>query len=217
MLCSVLLTARTSEGLTVAENFLHYFACAGYPPEREDAGRTLVLRAPPANWSRAEWSGGGGDRGQAKAEDCCYGYGHGFFEWILPLGEADLSKARRIKVLCEASSHRAGAPQTDSEIVPTTLQMFLNDVRICEAVLRNQPHDSRGVLSYLRGGAGGYGYLTHAFAENDLLAEIVKHSSGTQLRLRCTVPANARAQAGLTVYGAECGRFPVAPTVIIEW
>jgi predicted transcriptional regulator len=37
------------------------------------------------------------------------------------------------------------------------------------------------------------------------------------LRLRCEVPADALAQGGLTIYGAECGRFPVCPTVIIDW
>jgi len=35
--------------------------------------------------------------------------------------------------------------------------------------------------------------------------------------LRCAVPANAMVQGGLTIYGAECGRFPLAPTVIIDW
>jgi len=37
------------------------------------------------------------------------------------------------------------------------------------------------------------------------------------LRLRCAVPANALARGGLTIYGAECGRYPVSPTVIIDW
>ena len=40
------------------------------------------------------------------------------------------------------------------------------------ACLRNHPHDARGVLSYLRGGVGAYGYLVHAFAEGDLLQQI---------------------------------------------
>ena len=80
--------------------------------------RALVLRGPPANWARAEWSGGTGDRDKARAEDCCYGFGHGFFEWVLPLDGADLAKARRIRVLCEASSHRADSPQTDDGHLP---------------------------------------------------------------------------------------------------
>jgi hypothetical protein len=217
MLCTLLLTARTADGVTLAANFLHYFVSSAYPPEREETPRTLVLRGPPGNWAHAEWSGGTGDREKERAEDCCYGLGHGFFEWVLPLGGADLAKARRIKVLCEGSSHRMGAPQTDGEVVPTTLEMSLNDVRVYEAALRNHPHDSRGVLSYWRGGVGAYGYLSHAFAENELLQQIAKNSSAGSLRLRCAVPADALAQGGLTIYGAECGRFPLCPTVIIEW
>ena len=31
------------------------------------------------------------------------------------------------------------------------------------------------------------------------------------------IPSEALAQGGLTIYGAECGRFPLCPTVIIEW
>src|SRR5207302_8077043 len=133
--------------------------------------------------------------------------------WSWPLERADLSRARRIKVLCEASAHRADTPQTDDDIYPTSLQILLNDVCLYQAVLRNHPHDSRGVLSYLRGGVGAYGYLAHAFAENQLLRNLRENHASGRLRLRLAVPADAAAQNGLTVYGAECGRFRVTPTV----
>ena len=118
---------------------------------------------------------------------------------------------------CEASSHRIDTPQTDDEIYPTTLRMSLNGVRVYQGILRNHPHDARGMLSYLRGGRGAYGYLAHAFAEGELLAQIIAAMDGDWLRLRCAVPQEAIAQGGLTIYGAECGRYPVCPTVIIEW
>jgi predicted transcriptional regulator len=73
------------------------------------------------------------------------------------------------------------------------------------------------VLSYLRGGLGAYGYLAHAFAEAESVRQIARHVMDDVLRLRCVVPADALAQGGLTIYGAECGRYPVGPTVIIEW
>jgi predicted transcriptional regulator len=175
------------------------------------------LRGTPANWTQAEWSGGSADRDKERAEDCAYGFGDGFFEWVLPLRGADLNKAWRVRVLCEVSSHRVDAPQTDEDTFPTTLRMALNGVRVYEATIRNHPHDSRGVLSYLRGGVGAYGYPAYALAEGDLLRQIIKATAEDSLRLRCTVPAEALARGGLTVYGAECGRFPVCPTVIIEW
>ena len=158
-----------------------------------------------------------GERDKERAEDCCYGFGQGFFEWTLPLGGAELGKARRVRVLCEASSHRSDTPQTDADVFPTTLQMFVNDVRVYGAVLRNHPHDARGVLSYLRGGLGGYGYPAYATAQGELLRQMACRTAQDALRLRCVVPADALAQGGLTIYGAECGRFPVCPTVILEW
>ncbi|SPE51797.1 Beta-galactosidase [Verrucomicrobia bacterium] len=216
MLCTLLLAARSADGLTRAENFVHYFASNGYPPEREELSGTLVLRGVPGQWAQAQWSGAASSRESSLAEDSCYGFGHGFFEWVLPLRGADLAKARRLKVLCEASSHRADSPQTDADVYPTTLQIFLNDIQLYEAVIRDHPHDSQGVLSYLRGGVGAYGYLTQAFAEDELLRQVAAAANGS-LRLRCAVPAEALVQGGLTIYGAECGRFPVSPTVIIDW
>ncbi|HYG36299.1 MAG TPA: glycoside hydrolase family 2, partial [Clostridia bacterium] len=217
MLCTLLVTAVASDGQTIAENFVQFYVSPGYPPDREDTPRALVLRGAPANWARAEWSGGTGEREKERAEDSCFGFGHGFFEWVLPLGGADLHKARRLRVLCEASAHRIDAPQTDEDIFPTTLRISLNDVRLYEAVLRNHPHDARGVLSYLRGGLGAYGYPAFVAAEGDQLQEILRRDGDGHLRLSCEVPADAIAQGGLTIYGAECGRFPVCPTVVVEW
>jgi hypothetical protein len=217
MLCTLMLRAVTAEGATIAQNFINFFVSSNYPPEFEETERAVVLRGTPSNWAIADWSGGTGDRDKERAEDCCYGFGQGFFEWNLPMNGADLSKAHRIKVICEASSHRVDAPQTDEDIFPTTMQIFLNDVRMYEAVLRNHPHDARGVLSYLRGGIGAYGYLANAHVGNGLIAQIARNASNHSLRLRCAVPAEAMAKGGLTIYGAECGRFPVGPTVIVEW
>jgi hypothetical protein len=217
MLCTLILEARTSEGTTVALNYVDYFVSATYPPEREELPRALILRGNPATWVRAEWSGGTADRDKERAEDCCYGFGHGYFEWDLPLNDADLRKARRVKLICEASSHRVDAPQTDEDIFPTTLGISLNGVALYNGVLRNHPHDARGVLSYWRGGLGGYGYLVHAVAEKALLEQVAGAATNHHLNLRFAVPSNALAQGGLTIYGAECGRFPVSPTVIVEW
>jgi Glycosyl hydrolases family 2, TIM barrel domain len=216
-LCTLLLSARTREGIVIAQNFVNFFVNGVYPPAREETPRALILRGCPADWSQVEWSGEMSSRDQSRAEDSCFGFGHGFFEWILPLQGADLSRARRLKVLCEASSHRADSPQTDADVFSTTMRMTLNDVRVYESVLRNHPHDARGVLSYLRGGVGAYGYLVHAIVESDLLKQVVAGVQDDVLRLRCAVPAEAMAVGGLTIYGAECGRYPVCPTVIVEW
>ena len=217
MLCTLLISARTAEGVVLAQNFVNFFCNGIYPPEREELPRALVLRGLPPNWADAHWEGEFGDRDKSRAEDSCYGFGHGYFEWKLPLNGADISKAHRLKVVCEASSHRIDNPQTDADIFPTTMQLSLNDVPVYHGVLRNHPHDARGVLSYLRGGVGAYGYLVHAFAEGDLLRQIARNDGDGSLRLRCAVPPDALPVGGLTIYGAECGRYPVCPTVIVEW
>ena len=69
----------------------------------------------------------------------------------------------------------------------------------------------------LRGGKGAYGYLAHATAEGDLLREIASRAADGYLRLCCAVPEDAIAQNGLAIYGAECGRYPICPTILIEW
>ena len=133
------------------------------------------------------------------------------------VGRGGPAAAHRVRILCEASSHRIDHPQTDANVFPTTLQISLNDIPVYEGVLRNHPHDSRGVLSYLRGGFGAYGYLVHAFAEKAALSEVAGRTTDDSLRLRCAVPPDAMPVGGLTIYGAESGRFPLCPTVIIEW
>jgi hypothetical protein len=57
MLCTLWLSARTADGTEIAQNFVHYFVSPGYPPAREDLGRTLVLRGAPSDWHLSEWSG----------------------------------------------------------------------------------------------------------------------------------------------------------------
>jgi len=217
MLCTLCMQAVNAEGHAIANNFIQYLVSDRYPANREELLRATVLRGAPGDWASAEWSGGAGEREQERAEDCCFGYGHGFFEWVLPLNGADIARARRIRVLAEASSHRIDSPQTDDDIFPTTLQIFLNGIKVYDALVRNHPHDARGALSYLKGGLGAYGYLVRASAEEDLLRQIARLTLDDHLHLRLVVPADALAQGGLTVYGAECGRYPVSPTVIIEW
>jgi predicted transcriptional regulator len=50
-----------------------------------------------------------------------------------------------------------------------------------------------------------------------LLQRVLAASHDTHVRLRCGVPAEAIPQGGLTIYGAECGRYPVCPLVIVDW
>jgi hypothetical protein len=94
----------------------------------------------------------------------------------------------------------------------------LNGVPIINVTLPNHPHDSRGALSYLHGKRGAYGYLMKAVIEHEFLQRIAESvAADGVLRLRCAVPAEGPCCGGLTVYGESSGRYPVAPTLVVEW
>ena len=90
----------------------------------------------------------------------------------------------------------------------------IRTVPIYRAILPNHPHDA---LTYLRGGRGAYGYLCHATIECELLGEVVKNLRGNHLRLRFLVSRDEQPQGGLTLYGDAAGRYPLGPTVIVDY
>lgn len=218
MLCTLSVAAVTPEGETVASNFIQHFVTAGPLPEREERADSLVLRQPVAGWREAAWASTSA-REEAEQAGYCFGRGTGFFEWVF----ADqalrrLRGARRLRVLCEVSARREGTPQTGVHRHPTHFELFINGLRVHREVLPDHPHDSRGALSYLRGGRGAYGYLMQATMEGALLQQVADAAGeGAELRFRCGVPHDAEAPGGLTVYGYDSGRFPLGPTVVVEW
>jgi hypothetical protein len=215
MLCTLWVRALTVDGVLLARNYVQIFVDGGFSG-REDSEYGLLLRAQTHLWSAAKWSGAASDQAAAEAAGSCYGVGHGFFEWSFPLEKSELAGVRKIGVLCEASSRREGTPQTDSFAHPTAFRIFLNGVRIYRGLLPNHPHDAAGALSYLRNGRGAYGYLAHAMVEGALLQEVISRKDGDALQLRCAVPAGRNPRGGLTIYGGDCGRSPVPPTIILE-
>jgi hypothetical protein len=216
MLCTLWARAYLPDGTLVARNYVQFFVDSGRATREQLDGR-VVHRLEPHDWSSAEWRGTSSTREEAAQSGCACGTGRGFFEWRFPISPDELSDCRRLTLLCEASAFRDGAPQTDSFAQPTTLWILLNGIAVYKTILPNHPHDARGALSYLRGGRGAYGYLSHATIEGALLEEVKSASKGKHLRLRCVVPKeDATPQGGLTIYGGICGRYPVGPTVIVE-
>lgn len=218
MLCTLSVAAVTSDGETAAENFIQHFVSADRPPEREDRGRTLVLRRKVSDWTTAAWIAGASSREEAEGTGSCFGGGHGFFEWeFADETIAQLGQARRVRVLCEISTRRNDTPQTGAHRHPGNFELLVNGLVVHRAVLPDHPHDTRGALSYLRGGRGAYGYLMRVSMEGNLLQRIAETARSGALRLRFAVPENAAALGGLTVYDYDCGRFPIGPTLVIEW
>lgn len=219
MLCTFWTWAVTQSGETVASNFVQHFVTDGPLPEREDRGRTLVLRRHAHRWDVAEWSDWVSPPEQAAQARRAAGRGRGFFEWSFKDAELQrLHAARRLRVLCEVSACRADFPQTDSHALPTEFELSLNGLPLHRARLPNHPHDARGGLSFLDGVHGGYGYLINVALEDESLARVAESAQREGgLRFRCTVPPHALAAGGLTVYGYDSGRYPLCPTLIVEW
>lgn len=218
MLCTLSVVAQTATGETVAGNYIQHWVCRGPLPLREEFPHTLVLRQRVSDWTAAAWSGGQSTPQEARDRGCAFGLGDGFFEWrFADEALARLGGARRLRVLCEVSARRRDEVQTDSHRFPTRFELLLNDLPVHRALLPDHPHDSRGALSYLRGGHGAYGYLTRTAVADQLLQTIAATvGPDNALRFRCAVPHGDTA-GGLTVYEGDCGRFPVALTLVVEW
>ena len=219
MLCTLSVAAVNPEGETIASNFIQHLVGDGVLREREDRGNTLVLRRPIHAWRAAQWSGATSPQAEAEGVGSCHGEGAGFFEWVFTDDALrELKRARRVRVMCEVSARREGTQQTGGHRHPTRFELLINDLRVHREILPDHPHDTRGALSYLRGGKGAFGYLMRATIEDVLLQRVAEASAGTgELRFRCAVPADSTPIGGLTVYGYDCGRFPIGPTVVIEW
>ncbi len=216
MLCTLTVAAVTPDGKTVASNYIQQYSSNGPPPEREERDRTLVLRRRVDQWSASNWSGGDGGRDAAIADGSCYGTGAGFFEWEFAVGELDrLQEAFCLRFLMEASSRRDDTPQTDDHRYASQFSLAINGITVLRNLLPDHPHDSRGALSYLRGGKGAYGYLLHATVEEKLL-DSVRERAMLDGRLLIRTSVSGAPSGGLTIYGSDCGRYPACPTLMLQ-
>ena len=94
--------------------------------------------------------------------------------------------------------------------------MLLNGELVHVAAIPDHPHDARGVLSYLRDARGAYGYLAQVMVEGELLRRVRERGGDDLLRVRFEVPPDVPARNGLTIYGAECGRYPLGIVAVLE-
>jgi hypothetical protein len=219
MLCTLSVAAVTAEGETVASNFVQHLVDGGELKRREDRGKTLVLRHAIQDWSAHEWTGPSCSHEEAASAGFAFGEGSGFFEWVFSDDALrEIGRARRLRIMCEVSARRQDTQQTSAHRRPTLFELSINNLRVHREILPDHPHDTRGALSYLRGGKGAYGYLMRATVEAALLQRVAEDASRTgELRFRCAVPHDGSAINGLTIYGHDCGRFPICPTVVVEW
>ena len=108
-------------------------------------------------------------------------------------------------------------PMTDETPFPSAVHLTANGLPAGRYELPDDPADHRGILSWhaqlkdrrLRE-AGSYGYLMQATIPKEALKEAAR--TGV-LVLRLAVEEGL--PGGLAVYGAEFGRYPLEPTVVL--
>ena len=217
MLCTLDVAAVDRDGVLIAQNQIQHFVNSEAPAVRSTKGATVLHRPLIQQWSSARWSGKAGTAEECERDGVCWGMGSGFFEWSIVDPELrTLSPETSIRVLLEISSRKEDIAQSDHERVPSRCEVSLNGICIHMSDLPNHPHDSRGALSYLHGGHGGYGYLINvAVAGSALLDVIAAARNDGELRLRCSVKSGL--PGGLTVYGYNTGRYPCGPTIMLNW
>jgi len=173
VLCTYLIT---KDAKTLHHNFVPVRVTDGVSPRTETVGGALVLRKPPAGYSKAEWS--------VKTKSVLgglkvWGTGTGFFEYEFPWPEnvspesvgsvefrAELSSRRiqgkdmdeHFERMGISNVSRRGTdpghnpnsyPMTDGTKHPATVVVYLNGTEQQTVRLEDDPADHRGILSWL--------------------------------------------------------------------
>lgn len=217
MFCTLTVSAVATDGTVIASNYVNHFVSDGPPPEEEEREAYVILRRRAHDWSAASWEGGPSNPGEALLTGSAHGVGAGYFEW--EFGERHMHYLDRIGRMCllmEASSRRDDTPQTDAHRYGSRFTLSINGFPILASILPDHPHDSRGALSYLRGGRGAYGYLVRSTIENELLETVIHHVKNAG-KMIVRIEVSGTPAGGLTIYDYDSGRFPVPPTLLLHW
>ena len=200
-------------GTVVARNFINFehFVAATPTIESGDSG-TVRLNYTPGNISESAWDE------STTSEQLFSAIGSGYVEYEVSLPESrgwvtqSLRDVAEIALIFEASSCYGGARQTEPEKYPSDVTISVNGVEIDTIRIPDCPADTRGVLSYIHGEPGIYGYLHNVKVDPSL---ILNGKAGA-LTVRYEVKADAEAKGGFALYGARRGRYPTGPQLLIR-
>ena len=196
-------------GTVVARNFINFehFTEAPVGDEfRTDSG-AVRLNYTPGNTSESSWNEPTTDTQLFSAVGC----GSVEYETSLPEG-LDAGDMSELALVFEASSCYGGARQTEPEKYPSDVTISVNGVEIDTIRIPDCPADARGVLSYIHGQPGIYGYLYNVTVD----PSVVLNSKSDPLTVRYEVKADAEAKGGFALYGARLGRYPTGPHLLIH-
>lgn len=194
-------------GTVVARNFINFEHFVELPKPVEWHYQTVHLNYTPGNISESSWDEPTTDAQLFSA----VGSGYVEYEVSLPEGLSTTDVAE-LELVFEASSCYGGARQTEPEKYPSDVTILVNGVEIDTIRIPDCPADARGVLSYIHGQPGIYGYLYNI----KLDPSIVLNGKTDTLRIRYEVRADAEAKSGFALYGSRLGRYPTGPHLLIH-
>ena len=204
-------------GTVVARNFInfeHFVASTASVESNGSDSRgwvTQLLHAP-GNVSESSWDE------PTTSEQLFSAIGSGYVEYEVSLPDSrgwvtqPLRDVAEIALIFEASSCYGGARQTEPEKYPSDVTISVNGVEIDTIRIPDCPADARGVLSYIHGEPGIYGYLHNVKVDPSLIL----NGKADTLTVRYEVKADAEAKGGFTLYGARMGRYPTGPHLLIQ-
>ena len=199
-------------GSVVARNFINFEHVGGdcipetHPTvESSDSGFVSINYAP-GDASQSSWDEPIREAQLFSAE----GSGYVAYKISLPDG-MDPTDCTEMELIFEASSANGGARQTEPEKHPSDVTISVNGVEIETIRIPDCPADARGVLSYIHGQPGIYGYLYKVKVD----PSVVFKNEADALTVRYEVKADAAAKGGFALYGARMGRYPTGPQLRI--
>ena len=195
-------------GAVVARNFINFehFVEEASPVE-SSTSKSVTVNYAPGNTSVSSWDEPTTSEQLFSAEGC------GYVEYEVPLPEGlSATDIGEIALIFEASSSDGGARQTEPEKHPSDVTVSVNGVEIETVRIPDCPADARGVLSYIHGQPGIYGYLHNVKVDTSL----VLNGKVDTLTVRYEVKSDAEAKGGFALYGNRLGRYPTAPHLLLR-
>ena len=194
-------------GSVVARNFINFehFVAAHPTVVSSDSGLVSINYAP-GDVFKSSWAlVGGNSDSRFLNEHLFSAEGSGYVEYEISLPDGiNTTNPAEMELIFEASSSYGGARQTEPEKHPSDVTISVNGVEIETIRIPDCPADARGVLSYIHGQPGNYGYLYRVKIDPSLVFE----SEVDTLTIRYEVKADAAAKGGFALYGARTGRYP---------
>ena len=193
-------------GAVVARNFINFEIFAEATDSAEvGLPNSYTLCHLPGDITDSQW-----DSGCEVTEQLLSAQGCGYAEYKIPLptgvASADIAK---MELVFEASASNGEARQTEPQKYPSDVTISVNGVEIETVTLPDCPADARGVLSYIHGHPGIYGYLCQVELHP------ARVSTTDTLTVRYEVKADAENRGGFALYGNRLGRYPTAPHILI--